>query len=330
MATVTKRGKSWVLNWHDASGQHRVTIGRVDLMTRREADALAKAKDIELASHDQVTALGGRRVRVGDALNSYLLWRGALYPDSNAGVERELRRLLIDFNKQQLDHITTAALAAWVVKRRDEIKLSSLIKQFNQIKTFLRWCDKHGFRLDRNALAMPAPRNTVSAPIFWYTAEQLQTLYSVSGEYAAWWKLIANTGLRRVEALNLLWEDVKDDAIHVVSRSKNRTKSGRWRIVPLSPGAREALDALPRTHPTVLPPQTLNALTWKFKYYSTKAGVGGSLHKLRHTFASHLAMQGRSLRDIQQLLGHSSVTTTEIYAHLSQTHLNNAVSGLTI
>ena len=61
------------------------------------------------------------------------------------------------------------------------------------------------------------------------------------------------------------------------------------------------------------------------------AGLGiknANLHTWRHTFASYLMMRSGNIRAIQKLLGHKSIRTTEIYAHLSDKHLHHVVSML--
>ena len=55
-----------------------------------------------------------------------------------------------------------------------------------------------------------------------------------------------------------------------------------------------------------------------------------TLHDLRHTFASHLVMEGVDLPTVQKLLGHSKITTTMIYAHLAPDHLKNAMHRLSL
>ena len=59
-----------------------------------------------------------------------------------------------------------------------------------------------------------------------------------------------------------------------------------------------------------------------------KVGLRGSLHTLRHTFASHLVQNGVDLYTVSKLLGHSSINTTEIYAHLSPNSFKSALCKL--
>jgi len=56
----------------------------------------------------------------------------------------------------------------------------------------------------------------------------------------------------------------------------------------------------------------------------------GTPHELRHTFISHLVMQGVPLRTVQVLAGHKTIAVTEQYAHLAPDHLSNTVSRLNL
>ena len=75
-------------------------------------------------------------------------------------------------------------------------------------------------------------------------------------------------------------------------------------------------------------PLTLDGIVTKYLKFIKSTGLKGSLHKLRHTFASHLVQAGVDLYTVSKLLGHSSIKTTEIYAHLSPVTLASAVEKL--
>jgi site-specific recombinase XerD len=75
--------------------------------------------------------------------------------------------------------------------------------------------------------------------------------------------------------------------------------------------------------------RSLENLSRTIKTVLKQSGLGRLRpHDLRHTFASQLVMAGVDLKTIQELLGHSSYKTTEVYAHLAQDRLSDAISRL--
>ena len=131
----------------------------------------------------------------------------------------------------------------------------------------------------------------------------------------------------RGEAQALTWRDVGKDEIRVLSEEGARTKSGRWRIIPISAGADDALREL-KGDRSVLPAVSPTSLSRAFVRTLHRAEVPGSLHCLRHTYCSHLVMAGVPLRTVQVLAGHASYHTTERYAHLAPGHLREMTRGL--
>lgn len=137
------------------------------------------------------------------------------------------------------------------------------------------------------------------------------------------------TGARRREVLDAQWNDFDFDTM---MWRIPMTKSGKPRHIPLSDGVIRLLRSIPKTNSSYVfaNPNTLKPYTSIFNPWSTARHNAGlddvRLHDLRHSFASFLVNNGRSLYEVQKLLGHSQIKTTQRYAHLSQDTLREAAS----
>ena len=136
------------------------------------------------------------------------------------------------------------------------------------------------------------------------------------------------TGLRRGEALGLTWDRV-DRARGVIRLEV--TKSGHRREVPLSANADAVLARRWEEGATgyVFGTRNWNAYrsAWEVAVKAAKLD-DFKFHDLRHTFASWLVQRGRSLKEVQELLGHRSMAMTMRYAHLAPDHLRAAAAVL--
>ena len=142
------------------------------------------------------------------------------------------------------------------------------------------------------------------------------------------------TGARKREVLDAKWEDF--DMERTSWRIPN-TKAGKARIVPLSDTATALLTKLRKKKRS--PYAFANPITlkpYKSIYYSwhtarKEAGLDDvRIHDLRHSFASFLVNAGRSLYEVQTLLGHTQIKTTQRYAHLSTTSLRAASNEVSL
>jgi integrase len=136
------------------------------------------------------------------------------------------------------------------------------------------------------------------------------------------------TGCRRGEALNLRWEDVDMETGMLKFRL---TKTGKSRVVPLNDVLMNEFKNLHKNGDRVFPFHA-NFVTHKFKKYLRASGIPSReslhLHSLRHTFASHMIMAGVDLMTVSKLLGHATVRTTELYAHLVPDHIKASIARL--
>jgi site-specific recombinase XerD len=172
-----------------------------------------------------------------------------------------------------------------------------------------------------------------------YSDDELAKIWSVVDPH---WRncleFLALTGLRKGEMINLTWDKVALDPlspqITVTSSEDWSTKTGNTRMVPLPERAVQILHEEKGKHPEVVfTGATQKKILPDEPYHALKAaldqlGLKGDVHKLRHTYASKLTMSGVDITAVKDLLGHTDIKTTQIYAQVSSDHLKNAVSKL--
>ncbi len=324
MPTVYWRGKRAYLNWRQNGERRRLSLGIIEA---REAETIRQAKSLELRTGKRILTTGRL---FADFVAEYLPWYEAMYPSSATRTRAILENGFAAFLKQPLDSIETIDIARHLAARQARgCARGTVLKELNCLGGALSRAVEWGWMTNNPVKAVKKPPLIVSRDPVWYSKAELVKLYSVSGPRAPWWRFLANTGLRAGEALHLRHQDVRHGAVYVLSDERARTKSGHWRKIPMSAGALESYVLLQGSQ-TVLPPQSRPALTMAFKRDATTASLGGSLHSLRHTFAAHLVLAGTPLRDIQALMGHASITTTERYAHIAPERLRTAVDALAL
>jgi integrase len=149
-------------------------------------------------------------------------------------------------------------------------------------------------------------------------------------------RLALNTGCRKSELLGLEWSRVNLESRLILLEARH-TKSRKRRTVPLNDDAVNALERIRAWQstrmktPWVFGWEQGHITTFKTSWTSAlhRAGIENfRIHDMRHTFASWLVMQGESIYIVKELLGHASVTQTEIYAHLAPTQGMEAVQRL--
>lgn len=193
-----------------------------------------------------------------------------------------------------------------------------------------------GFREDdpTSTLRPPRQRRRLPRPRRRDEAVAIEAAAATAG--AMWDAVVAlmlYAGLRVGECRGLRWVDLDGDFVHIVG------KGGVQRVVPLHPAVVAALRRWRRWCPDpswVFPsprragrPVSTAYLRAGVARIGEAAGVAGlTPHQLRHTFATAV-LEGRGdLREVQELLGHASVATTQIYTHVRSERLRRAVNTL--
>ncbi len=232
--------------------------------------------------------------------------------------------------------IDTPALRPFLGWLHDNnLKKSSLRAKVSAMKSFFRYCKKQGFIESNPAGLVFTPKNDKVLPAFLLEKEVSRLIESFDGSTPsgarniALVELIYSSGLRISEALNLSIDD-----IDCGSRSAKVTgKGNKQRIVPVGSKAFEAIklykqmrSRLARDNNEKLlflsdhGKKLLPSTAWRIIH----RGMNGvtesprkSPHVLRHSFATHLLDHGADIKSVSEMLGHSSLSTTQIYTHVS-------------
>ena len=337
MASISKRGKSWYLHWREKGTQHKKSLGPV---SQAEAEIQREAKNHELA----ITPAAGPLF--ADWAVKYTQWHSQEYPDSYFRVEQIIRtHLEPTFGTLPLMAISRRHVEDYKHKRAGNAAAATIIKEIRTLQAMMNHAVTWEVIPRNPIIGVKPPKNLSASPPHWYTKEEMSAIYRMEMAihkcttteaeglhrlYRWTWQLMVNTGMRRGEALHLKWKDVGKEEIRIISTEEQRTKSGKWRIIPIADGAKEALEEVKADKQWVLPQIRPESLSRCFDRTVKRADIGGSIHCLRHTYCSHLVMNGVPLRTVQVLAGHALFRTTERYAHLAPSHLQDAVKGLSI
>lgn len=264
--------------------------------------------------------------------------------------ERDSRQFL-SFLCQHLGHrpdisdlseLRVADIRSFLAYRRNEgVGSRSLGRGLAGIRSFFNFLTRAGLadvpaarvvRTPKQPKSLPKPLNIADALHIVDKKTQLDDEPWVASRNAAILTLCYGCGLRISEALSLTPADFSDKnatSIYVTG------KGGKTRLVPVIPAVHEAIDDYLSCCPFILPPdqplfrgvrggklqRAIVERTVQQLRSSLSLPDSVTPHALRHSFATHLLSRGGDLRTIQELLGHASLSTTQIYTSVDTDRL---------
>ena len=241
----------------------------------------------------------------------------------------------LDARGTDLDDVDVRTLVDYVshlgsARHGGRLAPATISRKLAAVRAFLR----HSLGAARVPDARLAPRRGRRLPDAPRRAEVEKELAALDGEgplalrNRSLVELVYSAGLRSAEAVGLDLADVDFEQEHVHVRNG---KGGKDRIVPLGEEAaywvarylRDARPALARGAADAL----FLSVNGKRLDTSTLRRLAPHPHRLRHAFATHLLEGGADLRTIQELLGHSSLSTTQVYSHVDARRLRKVYDG---
>ena len=216
---------------------------------------------------------------------------------------------------------------------------ATVSRNIASLKAFYHYMMQEGMVEEDLSDSLKAPKIEKKIPEIMSTDEVIRLLEQPSGNSPkeirdkAMLELLYATGIRVTELITLKLSDVNMPMSFIMCRDRNKE-----RIIPFGTEAKNAMARyLDGTRDEMLENKSSDVLFancsgqpmsrqgfWKLiKYYAKKADIKADItpHTLRHSFAAHLVENGADLRSVQEMLGHSDISTTQIYANLNHSHI---------
>jgi integrase/recombinase XerD len=259
-------------------------------------------------------------------------------------------------NQLSLEQVTPEQLSFYVAWLRGmentEFKIgeSSIARNIISIRSYFTYLAKeHKFNNPSSNFKPPKIGKRLPKAL---TIDQVMSMLNIAGtdlissRDKALVELLYATGARVSELINLNTLDIStsDTQAGATTTVKLKGKGGKERVVPIGSFSVAAVnDYLVRSRPTLLKVSTQKALflnqrggrlsrqsAWNLVAKAAeRAGLSDQVtpHSMRHSFATHLLDGGADIRVVQELLGHSSVTTTQIYTLITIDHLRESYAN---
>ena len=252
----------------------------------------------------------------------------------------KLQKYLESQNVFQLDKVTETNLNSYILYlEKNGFAAATVSRNIASMKAFFHYCSKERNLKEDPSEKLKSPKIEKKIPEILTMKEVVRLLEQPKGDTPkeirdkAMLELLYATGIRVSELINLEISDVNMQMNYIMCRDANKE-----RVIPFGNEARHALIRYLESSRAVMVEDTDSTVLfancsgqkmsrqgfWKLiKYYAKKAGITADItpHTLRHSFAAHLVENGADLRSVQEMLGHSDISTTQIYATMNHNRI---------
>lgn len=280
--------------------------------------------------------------KLPDAFRAYLLLEAGVADNSREAYMRDAGRLLDFLGSTPLTEVTVQTLHEFMAGMMDcGLSPRSLRRLVSGIRAFFRFLTLEGYLENNPALLIKPAQTGVHLPEVLAVEEidaMIAAIDPMSREAVrdrALIETLYGCGLRVSELISLEVGRLHLDERYLTVRGKGNKERlvpmgevtadalGRWlderAVGKIRPGEENYVFLAPRTGGRITRMRVFDIV----KRLARDAGISREVspHTLRHSFASHLLEGGANLRAIQQMLGHESISTTQIYIHIDHTRL---------
>jgi integrase/recombinase XerD len=283
-----------------------------------------------------------------DSFLNFIIVEKGLSRNTSESYGRDMRKFSEYLSKEKIDEvekITEQEILEFLIRQHESgIKSRSIARNLITIRGFFGFLVKEKILKEDPTVHVEIPKGVKKLPSV-LSLDQVDALFAVPDRETsqgirdyAMLQLMYAAGLRISELVNLPMNRVTVEPSN--SYLVVTGKGSKDRAIPIGHLAVEAINTYISTiRPKLLKSETEDKMFltrlggsmtrqgfWlTIKGYAKKAGVRHNItpHMLRHSFATHLLERGADLRSVQTMLGHADISTTQIYTHVSRTHLKD-------
>ncbi|MFA6290138.1 MAG: tyrosine-type recombinase/integrase [Victivallales bacterium] len=330
MSVRSVNAKKHIIDFYETgrkSGRHQITY----CGSRQEA--LAQERSLRKTYRKPVQS---QSKTCDEIATDYLLWVEMQQSPTTLKNKKMMlnNHLLLFFGNMQPDAISNSLITAYKKKRMDTTERPTCSRAVNLeilcLTHMIKWGAKQSFCSPPEKWE-PLPYRK-ALPSVLSRDEIAIILNNMTGVSRALYATMYYCGLRRDEVTHLRPSDLAQDQ----SCLKVKGKGSKERLVPIVKDLKRILTGINQDGKWLFPSRkTGKPLTDVRKPLLTamsRAGIDKRItpHMIRHSFATHLLESGADIRIIQKLLGHKSISTTQIYAAVSMNTMRRAVNGLNL
>lgn len=278
-----------------------------------------------------------------DAFIAYIHENKKSSVNTELSYQRDLKKLIVFLKGKGIESwgsVSSSDLLQYVQGMDEQhFAAATISRNIASIKALWSFLMKEGVVKQDYASELKAPKIEKKIPEILSEKDVTKLLEQPSGDNPkqvrdkAMLELLYATGIRVTELISLKVTDINLAIGFILCKDENKE-----RLIPFGAKAKVSLMAyLHGVRDTMLDGNESDVLFvncsgepmsrqgfWKIiKFYAKKAGIEADItpHTLRHSFAAHLVENGADLKSVQEMLGHSDISTTQIYANINHNHL---------
>lgn len=298
------------------------------LGTKNKTNAKALAQEIAKQEHIRKVAELSRvdRITLNDFLSKYIEERTGNLSDETIRMDKTSIGVFMQSTGEDtlMALLNDSHIKKFVSDCRARgVKAVSINAYLRHIKTFLKSAHKSGYM--KTKVEITPVKTGKRLPRVLTAKERVAVLKYAKKHDQDMWRIITfclYTGCRRAEVKNAKWQHYDKGLLLITG------KGDKDRYVPILPEAQKAMGTERDIGP-VFPQWHINNYTKRFKKIAVACKIPDiSLHKLRHSAATAMLESGIDIKTVKEILGHSDLSTTEIYTHVANNFLKSELNKL--